>query len=115
MVDAYIYLIGKGEGFTMEEMIKVLKRKAQITYDMNCIEKYIHPGECDENLSKAWKAYKEELGEVEEELKLLSNPSTKAYEEKKLELRHLIEDHKKQIQILEHQVKELDHKIVALV
>ena len=99
----------------MEEMMKVLKRKSQIMYDMNCIEKYIGPGESDESLSKAWNGYKAELDEVEEELKLLSNPSTKVFEEKKLELRYQIEAHKKQIRMLEHQIKELETKIGVLV
>lgn len=99
----------------MEEMMNVLKRKSQIMYDMNCIEKYIGPGESDERLSKAWTGYKSELEEVEEELKLLSNPSTKVFEEKKLALRHQIEDYKRQIHMLEHQVKEIESKIGVLV
>ena len=99
----------------MEEMMKVLKRKSQIVYDMNCIEKYIQPGEHDENLSKAWNNYKVELDEVEEELKLLSNPSTKAFEEKKIDLRHQIEDHKKQIHMLENQICEIEKNIGMLV
>lgn len=99
----------------MEEMMRVLKRKSQIVYDMNCIEKYIQPGEYDESLSKAWNNYKTELDEVEEELKLLSNPLTKAYEEKKIELRHQVEDHKKQIHILENQINEIEKAMGKLV
>ncbi len=99
----------------MEEMIKVLKRKSQIIYDMNSIEKYIKPGEHDENLSKAWNNYRKELEEVEAELRLLSNPETKALEEKKLELRHKIEDHKKEIELLEYQIQEIEKKIVVLI
>lgn len=99
----------------MEEMMKVLKRKSQIVYDMNCIEKYIQPGEHDESLSKAWNKYKVALDEVEEELKLLSNPETKEYEERKLEIRHEIEDHRNQILMLEHQIKEIEKHIRVLV
>ena len=99
----------------MEQMMNVLKRKSQIVYDMNCIEKYIRPGEYDESLSKAWNDYKAELEEVEEELKLLSNPETKALEEKKLELLHGIEEHNRQIHLLEHQIKDIEKKIMAVV
>ncbi len=99
----------------MEEMLKVLKRKSQITYDMNCIEKYIKPGECDMNLIRAWNDYKAELEEVEEELKLLSNPNTKDLEEKKLEMLHKIEDHNREIHLLERQIKDIEKKIMVLV
>lgn len=95
--------------------MQVLKRKSQIVYDMNCIEKYITPGEYDESLSKAWNNYKLELDLVEEELKLLSNPDTRALEEKKLELSHQIEVHEKEIKLLERQIKEIEKKIVVLV
>lgn len=93
--------------------MRVLKRKSQIVYDMNCIEKYMTPGEFDESLSKAWNGYKAELAEVEEELKLLSNPNTKDFEEKKLALLHQIEGHKKEISMLEHQIEEIEKKIVT--
>lgn len=99
----------------MEEMLKVLKRKSQITYDMNCIEKYIKPGDCDVSLIKAWDEYKVELDEVEEELRLLSNPETKEFEEKKLEMLHKIEGHKREIHLLERQIKDIEKKIVTLV
>lgn len=97
----------------MEEMMKVLKRKSHIVYDMNCIEKYLTPGNYDESLSKAWNAYNMELKEVEEELKLLSNPETKGFEEEKLVLLHEIEDHRKQIKLLEHQIEAIEKKIVV--
>lgn len=98
----------------MEEMMKVLKRKSQVVYDMNCIEKYIQPGEYDESLSKAWNRYKKELDDIEEALRLLSNPTTKAFEEKKLGLRQEIDQHKKEIQLLENQLKEIEKKIGVL-
>lgn len=98
----------------MEEMMNVLKRKSQIMYDMNCIEKYIVTGECDKSLEKAWDEYKVELKEVEEELKLLSNPETKPLEEKKLDLLHRIEDHKKEIALLERRVHDIEKQLAGM-
>ena len=56
-----------------------------------------------------------ELDQVEEELKLLSNPDTRALEEQKLVLTHQIEEHNKAIGLLEHQIEEIDKKIVVLI
>jgi len=96
-------------------MMHILNRKSQILYDMNCIEKYITPGQYDESLSKAWNGYKRELNQVEEELKLLSNPDTRALEEQKLAISHQIDDHKKHVRLLEHKMEEIDKKIYALI
>lgn len=97
----------------MEEMMNVLKKKSHVTYDMNCIEKYIKAGDCDRSLEQAWKEYKLELDEIEDELRLLSNPATKDLEEEKLHLLHSIEDHQKEIHMLERQIKEVEHKLMA--
>lgn len=97
----------------MEEMMNVLKKKSQVLYDMNCIEKYIKAGECDKSLEKAWEGYKADLDEIEDELRLLSNPDTKPLEEKKLELMHKIEDHQREIHMLERQIKDIEHKLMA--
>lgn len=56
----------------MEELSAVLKKKNQIIYEMNCIEKYIEAGDFDQNLEKTWSNCKNDLNEIEEELKSLS-------------------------------------------
>lgn len=98
----------------MEEIVMVLKKKSQIMYDMNCIGKYIGAGECDKSLQSTWDRYNDELEEIESELELLSNPETKPFEEKKLELLHKIEDHERDIGMLRRQVKDIEHRLESL-
>ncbi len=81
---------------------------------MNCIEKYVKTGDCDQSLEKAWRDYSKQLAEVEEELKLLSNPDTKPLEEKKLDLLHKIEDHKKEIMVLERRVHDIERQLSSM-
>jgi hypothetical protein len=99
----------------MEEMLNVLRKKSQIKYDMNCIEQYIKDGDCDKSLKHAWNGYRDNLIEIEEELKLLSNPETKVLEEKKLELLHKIEEHNREILMIKHQIKGVEKKLMTYI
>lgn len=91
----------------MEKLMKYIKKKSHIEYDMNCIEKYIHGGDHDKNLDNAWSEFERELAEVEEEIRLLSNPDTKEIEIKKLELLDEIKIHETEILKLQRQVDSL--------
>lgn len=99
----------------MENLLKFLKRKSQLEYDLNCVEKYMNGGEFDEALEKAWERYKKELVEVEKEIGLLSNPSTKEFEEKKLELLEEIIRHEESIHKLKSQLKSIEDKLLSIV
>lgn len=99
----------------MERLMTYLRRKSHIEYEMNCVEKYIHGGDFDNSLGKAWKDMENELKEVEKEIKLLSNPDTKEMELKKLELLDEIREHEKAINKLQKQVEELKKMMMVQV
>jgi hypothetical protein len=99
----------------MEEMMKVLKQKSHILYDMNSIEKYIKGGDCDQSLQAAWNDYKAQLDMIEEELRFLSNPETKTLEEHRLQLMDEIEHHQREIHMKERQIQEIDKKLANTV
>ena len=85
-----------------------IRKKSHIEYDMNCIEKYIHGGDHDAKLAKAWDEFEVELSKVEKEISLLSDPETKEIEIKKLELLDEIKIHEVEIQKLNRQVRSLE-------
>lgn len=97
----------------MEKLMSYIRKKSHIEYDMNCIEKYIHGGDHDKNLEKAWDDFENQLAEVEEEIRLLSNPATKDIEIKKLELLDEIKIHETEIKKLNRQVESLKKMMLA--
>lgn len=97
----------------MEKLMTYIRKKSHIEYDMNCIEKYIHGGDHDKNLEKAWNEFERELKEVENEIELLSNPETKEIEIKKLELLDEIKVHEAEITKLRRQVDSLEKMILV--
>jgi chromosome segregation ATPase len=64
-------------------------------------------------LEEAWKNYKNELDEIDLELRLLSNPETKALEEKKLELLGEISRFEREADMLKKQINEIDKKLIS--
>jgi len=99
----------------MERLMKFIKRKNHIEYDMNCIDKYIHGGDHDSSLQRTWDELERELEEVNKEIKLLSNSKTKEMELKKLELMDQIHTHEVDIAKLKKQVVELENILLTKV
>ena len=99
----------------MEQISMYLKRKSQILYDMNCIQKYITGGDYDENLKRAWDGYKKELEEIEQKIEERRKPQLQEFEEKKLELYSQIKEYEEEIESLKKQLVELDKIITKLV
>lgn len=98
----------------MEDIIKHLRRKSQLLYDMNCIRKYIEGGDFDQNLKRAWNEYNNELNEIEEKIKHIKEPELIKLEQKKLELLALIQDHQDKISHLKQQLKDLNKMIMKV-
>lgn len=97
----------------MEKLMSYVKKKSQIEYNMNSIKKYIHGGDYDKNLEKAWVEFENDLAMVEEEIRLLSNPETKEIEIRKLELLDEIRIHEIEIEKLKRQVESLKKMMLS--
>lgn len=95
----------------MEKLMELVQRKSRIEYDINSIEKYIREGDYDGSLKKTWDIYTNELEEISNQIKLLSNPKTQPIELKRIELIEEIGKHERDIELLKSQVAELDAQI----
>lgn len=99
----------------MEKLMNYVKKKSHLEYEMNCVEKYVHGGDSDNSLKKAYSDMEAELKTVEKEISLLSNPDTKEVELKKLELLDVIKGHEVEIRKLQRQVEQLEQLLLVKV
>ena len=98
----------------MDKIIEYLRRKSQVLYDLNCIEKYIKGGDYDLSLKKVWDEYNLELVSINEKIEQLKKPQIIEYENKKLELNATIQWHQKEIEKLNSQLNDIDEMIKEL-
>lgn len=98
----------------MDKIIEYLRRKSQVLYDLNCIEKYIKGGDYDLSLKKVWDEYSLELVSINEKIEQLKKPQIIEYENKKLELNATIQWHQKEIEKLNSQLNDIDEMIKEL-
>lgn len=96
----------------MEYFMQLLREKGRILYDMNCIEKYIESGECDQNLQKVWANYVKKLNDIEEKLGTVRTRELAELEDQKLQLLSQKEEHEKKIVELDSQMKDIDELIL---
>lgn len=99
----------------MERMMELIRRKRQIMYELNGIEKYMTGGDYDKSLKLAYDQSQEELLEVENALKYLSNPKTQGLEEKRLSLLESIHHHEHEIELLKMQLNHIQHELSTIV
>lgn len=89
----------------------VLKRKSQIEYEMNSIEKYIKDGDFDDSLQQSWNKLQEEYKEVENHLAMLENPATSDLITKKLELQDEVARYEAEISKLNRQISDIEKRL----
>lgn len=98
----------------MEQIIKCLRRKSQLLYDINCIQKYIEGGYYDQGLKDAWNDYNEELKEIQQQIDNIRKPELDKFEHKKLELLSRIKKYEDEIRHLKQNLNDLDKIILKL-
>lgn len=95
----------------MEDFMKLLRRKSHILYDMNCIEKYIKSGDCDQNLEQAWADYVSQLKDIESTLNKIRTTELAELEDIKLNLLSQIREYESKIVALKNQLKDVERVI----
>lgn len=95
----------------MDHMLALLKRKTKLTYDINCVKRYMEGGEYDQNLEKVWEDYTEEIRGINEKIALyVDEHGDTLYEEQK-GLKQQVKEHRQEIVKLKEKILYLDQLI----
>ena len=98
----------------MKQIINCIRKKSQLIYDMNCIEKYIEGGDYDKNLKKTWDNYNKQLKAIDKEIEEIRIPELLDLHDTKLELLSQVKEYEDKIKDLKQQLKDLDKIVLQL-
>lgn len=91
----------------MKQIVKLLKEKSKLQYQINAIKDYIDGKNYDMKLKEVWDEYNKELEAVDSELATFRMPALAEYEEEKLRLLSKIKMHEEELEKCKNQIKEL--------
>ena len=98
----------------MEDTIRLIRKKTQLLYDINCVKRYIEEGAFDNNLKNAWDGLNKELEEVTKELDEIKKPQIQGYEKRKIELLNQLHQYEEKMNKVKLELQEVDKLILNI-
>lgn len=92
----------------MDQMLTLLKRKTKLTYDINCVQKYMEGGDYDQNLEKVWQDYNDELSSINDQIANYVEENGEALYEERKGLKQKVKEHRSEIVKIKEKILYLD-------
>ena len=98
----------------MEELVKLVNRKSQLTYDINCIRGYMENWDYSCDLQDTWDQMEKELQDISNKIDELIKPPFIEIEKQRMELLRKISEYEHELEKTRRQLHDLDDLMVKI-